>query len=120
MDPNSIGQFRHSRDILNAWQQPGDITNVPSLNATNLADQSFSDRDLREADYLRLRFIQFGYNIPKVILNKTGFSYIRAFVGGENLLTFSKWRGFDAEGTGSSQNGYPTPKTFSVGLEFGF
>jgi TonB-dependent starch-binding outer membrane protein SusC len=120
MDPNSIGQFRHSRDILNAWQQPGDITNVPSLNATNLADQSFSDRDLREADYLRLRFIQFGYNIPKVILDKTGFSYIRAFVGGENLLTFSKWRGFDAEGTGSSQNGYPTPKTFSVGLEFGF
>jgi len=120
MDPTSIGQFRHSRDILNAWQQPGDITNVPSLNATNFADQSFSDRDLREADYLRLRFIQFGYNIPKVILDKTGFSYIRAFVGGENLVTFSKWRGFDAEGTGSSQNGYPTPKTFSIGLEFGF
>ena len=120
MDPQNIGQFRHSRDILNAWQQPGDITNVPSLNASNLADQSFSDRDLREADYLRLRFIQLGYNIPKVILDKTGFSYIRAFVGGENLLTFSKWRGFDAEGTGSSQWGYPTPKTFSVGLEFGF
>ena len=120
MDPQSIGQFRHSRDILNAWQQPGDITNVPSLNAANLADQSFSDRDLREADYLRLRFIQFGYNIPKLILDKTGFSYIRAFVGGENLLTFSKWRGFDAEGTGASQWGYPTPKTFSVGLEFGF
>ena len=120
MDPNSIGQFRHSRDILNAWQQPGDITNVPSLTASNYADQGFSDRDLREADYLRLRFIQFGYNIPQVILDKTGFSYIRAFVGGENLLTFSKWRGFDAEGTGAAGNGYPTPKTFSVGLEFGF
>ena len=120
MDPNSIGQFRHSRDLLNAWQQPGDITNVPSLNASNYADQGFSDRDLREADYLRLRFIQFGYNIPKVILDKTGFSYIRAFVGGENLVTFSKWRGFDAEGTGAAGNGYPTPKTFSVGLEFGF
>ena len=120
MDPNSIGQFRHSRDILNAWQQPGDITNVPSLTASNYADQGFSNRDLREADYLRLRFIQFGYNIPQVILDKTGFSYIRAFVGGENLLTFSKWRGFDAEGTGAAGNGYPTPKTFSVGLEFGF
>ncbi|MCK8482397.1 SusC/RagA family TonB-linked outer membrane protein, partial [Flavihalobacter algicola] len=35
LDPTSIGQFRHSRDILRAWSQPGDITDVPSLNATN-------------------------------------------------------------------------------------
>ncbi|MDB9874468.1 hypothetical protein OAC97_04345, partial [Flavobacteriaceae bacterium] len=69
---------------------------------------------------LRLRFIQFGYNIPKVILDKTGFSHIRAFVSGENLITFSKWRGFDAERIDVAQNGYPTPKTFSIGLEFGF
>ena len=120
MDPTAIGQFRHSRDILAAWQQPGDITNVPSLTATNLDDDSLSDRHLREADYLRLRFIQLGYNLPQSILDKVGFSYIRAFVGGENLLTFTKWKGLDAEGTGSAQAGYPTPKTFSIGLEFGF
>ena len=120
IDPSNIGQFRHSRDILNAWQQPGDITNIPSLNVTNRASDNLSDRFVRESDYLRLRFIQFGYNIPKVILDKAGFSYIRAFVSAENLLTFSKWRGYDAEGTQFSSNGYPTPKTFSVGLEFGF
>ena len=68
MDPSAIGQFRHSRDILDAWQQPGDITNVPSLNATNLSDIGLSDRDLRESDYTRLRFIQFGYNLPEKFL----------------------------------------------------
>lgn len=120
LDPTAIGQFRHSRELLNAWSQPGDITNIPSLNATNLSDEGLSDRYLREADYLRLRFIQFGYNFPKSILQDTGFSYIRAFAGGENLLTFSKWKGFDAEGSGSASRGYPTPKTFSIGLEFGF
>jgi TonB-linked SusC/RagA family outer membrane protein len=120
MDPSAIGQFRHSRDILNAWQQPGDITNVPSLDANNFADEGLSDRHVREADYIRLRFIQFGYNIPKAILDKTGFSHIRAFVSGENLVTFSKWRGFDAERIQAAQNRYPTPKTFSIGLEFGF
>tara|TARA_B100001057_G_scaffold75790_1_gene70525 strand:+ start:24921 stop:27947 length:3027 start_codon:yes stop_codon:yes gene_type:complete len=120
LDPTAIGQFRHSRELLNAWSQPGDITNIPSLNATNLSDEGLSDRYLREADYLRLRFIQFGYNFPQSILQDTGFSYIRAFAGGENLLTFSKWKGFDAEGSGSASRGYPTPKTFSIGLEFGF
>ena len=120
LDPRAIGQFRHSREILKAWQQPGDITNIPSLNATNLTNGDLSERFLTESDYLRLRFIQFGYNIPKSILGKIGFSYIRAFVSGENLITFSKWKGFDAEAFQSSSNGYPTPKTFSIGLEFGF
>ena len=67
MDPTAIGQFRHSRDLLAAWQQPGDITNVPSLTATHLSDDSLSDRHLRKADYLRLRFVQLGYNVPQSI-----------------------------------------------------
>ena len=120
MDPRDISQFRHSRDILAAWQQPGDITNVPSLTATNLDDQGLSDRHLRKADYLRLRFFQVGYNIPESVANKSGFSYARIFASGENLITWTPWKGLDAEGSGSAQAGYPTPKTFSFGLEFGF
>ncbi len=120
MDPTSIGQFRHSRDILRAWSQPGDITDVPSLNATNASDEFLSDRNIRESDYLRLRFIQFGYNVPKKVLDKIGFTSLRAFVSGENIITWSKWRGFDAEALAAAQNGYPTPKTYSVGIEFGF
>ncbi|WP_204347036.1 SusC/RagA family TonB-linked outer membrane protein, partial [Psychroserpens algicola] len=72
LDPTAIGQFRHSRDILRAWSQPGDITDVPSLNATNASDEFLSDRNIRESDYLRLRFIQFGYNVPKKVLDKIG------------------------------------------------
>jgi TonB-linked SusC/RagA family outer membrane protein len=124
IDPSAIGQFRHSRDLLNAWSQPGDITNIPSLNATNRGDEGLSDRHFRESDYLRLRFVQFGYNVPSKALEKIGFTSLRAFVSGENLVTFSKWRGFDAEALaaalGSAQNGYPTPKTISVGIEFAF
>lgn len=120
MDPSNIGQFRHSRDILRAWSQPGDVTDVPSLFATNRADIGLSDMDLRESDYLRLRFIQFGYNLPSKYSDKLGFSYIRLFGSAENILTWSKWRGFDAEGVGSSQWEYPTPKTYTIGLEVGF
>ena len=120
IDPTNIGQFRHSRDILDAWQQAGDITNIPSLNATNLSDGDFSDRFIRDSDYVRLRFIQFGYNVPKKYTDQIGFSFVKLFGSAENLVTWSKWRGFDAEGVGSSQYEYPTPRTFSIGVEFGF
>ena len=120
MDPTAIGQFRHSRDILHAWKQPGDITFVPSLTATNLSDDGLSDRHIREADYLRLRFVQLGYNFPQNMLEKIGFSQGRAFVNAENLVTFSKWKGLDAEGFANVENDYPTPKTISVGVELGF
>lgn len=120
LDPTAIGQFRHSRDILDAWSQPGDITNIPSLTATNLADDDFSDRWIFESDYLRLRFIQFGYNVPQKHIEKLGLSYLRAFASGENLVTWTKWKGFDAEGLESIQAGYPTPKIVSLGLELGF
>jgi hypothetical protein len=55
------------------------------------------------------------------MLGKMGLDQLRLFAGGENLVTFSEWRGFDAEANnGSSSNGYPTPKTYSLGLEIAF
>ena len=121
IDPDNIGTFRHSRDILDAWQQPGDVTNIPSLTATNATFGSdFSDRFLRNSDYVRLRFMQVGYNVPKKFTDDIGLSFVRIFGSAENLVTWSKWRGFDAEGVGSSQWEYPTPRTYTVGVELGF
>jgi len=120
IDPQAIGQFRHSRDILRAWTPDNRVTDIPSLNATNLNVTGNSDRFYKEADYLRLRFFQFGYAVPQKFLKDTGLTSVKAFVNGENLVTFSKWRGFDAEVITSAQNNYPTPKIFSVGLEVGF
>jgi len=126
IDPRAISQFRHSRDILRAWQQPGDITDIPSLNATNLGVDDLSDRHVRNSDYVRLRFVQLGYAFPRAITERVGFSTFRLFASGENLVTFSKWRGFDAEASAlstnnfiSGSNGYPTPRTFNVGVEIG-
>ena len=120
LDPTAIGQFRHSRDILRAWKEQGDVTDIPSLNATNLSDENLSDRHLRKSDYIRLRFVQFGYAFPRKISERIGFDSFRLFATGENLITFSEWRGFDAEAFGTNvANTYPTPRTFNVGVEIG-
>jgi len=117
-DPTAIGQFRHSRDILRAWTPTNRITDIPALRATNLAIGS--DRFLKSADYLRLRFVSFGYNLPKEVTDKINLSGVRAFINGENLVTFSGWRGYDVEGFASQSRSYPTPRTVSFGLEIGF
>ena len=120
-DPNNIGQFRTSRDLLRAWTPENRVTDIPSYDAFNRdAFTTLSDRYLREADYLRLRFAQVGYNFPNRFLENTGISRLRIFGNAENLFTISKWRGFDAEAQSNTSLLYPTPRIFSVGFEIGF
>lgn len=117
-DPNAIGQFRHSRDMLRAWTPTNRETDIPSLTAGNLSLDG--TRYLRTSDYVRLRFVTVGYNVPKKYMETIKLRTGRIFVTGENLLTFTEWRGFDAESINSTSNRYPTPSTISFGVELGF
>ncbi|QKX03761.1 SusC/RagA family TonB-linked outer membrane protein [Aquimarina sp. TRL1] len=123
-DPTSLGQFRSSVDLLNAWTPTNTGSNIPRLDAANLDVGVLSDRYLTSADFLRLRFAQIGYSFPDKFLKGTGFNSIRIFANGENLFTISEWRGFDAEVVNINNqvagNLFPTARTFSVGFEFGF
>lgn len=120
VDPTSIGQFRMSRDLLRAWETEGQITDIPSLTASNLALDSDSDRFLQSADYVRLRFIRAGYTFPKKLLT-AGINSLRVYANAENLLTWTGWRGYDAESSiASGSRNYPTPKIISAGLEIEF
>lgn len=118
---NNVGVFNISADLLNAWTADNRVTDIPALRAANYAAQNNSDRYLVDASYVRLRFASFGYDVPKKLLDKTPFKTVKAFVQGENLVTFSKWRGWDAESPRTAdQYQYPTPKIVSVGLQLEF
>ena len=82
-----------------------------------------SDFWIKPASYLRLKSLSLGYSIPEDIIQKAGFSALRVFVAGENLLTFSKLSdyGFDPESP-KEQSGkyYPQMRTVSCGLTLTF
>ncbi|MFD2566322.1 SusC/RagA family TonB-linked outer membrane protein [Pseudotenacibaculum haliotis] len=118
VDPTAIGQFRHSGDLLRAWTPTNRVTDIPALRATNLGGPQ-GTRFLFSSDYIRLRFVQLGYNFPKDVLDKFKLNKLRMFFNAENIVTFTGWRGYDAEGFASTSRGYPTPKTVSFGLEIG-
>jgi len=115
-DYTSAGQFRNSRDLLRAWTPNNRVTDIPRAD-TALQTFANTDRYLRNADFLRLRFLSFGYSVPNNVLKDTGISNARVFVNGENLVTFTEWRGFDAEADSNTSRIYPTPRTISLGLE---
>jgi TonB-linked SusC/RagA family outer membrane protein len=120
-DPTDIGVFNKSTDLLNAWTVDNRNTDIPSLYLTNKGADGNSDRYLKDASYLRLRFASVGYQFPASMLDKTPFAGIKAFVQGENLVTWTKWRGWDAESPrGGDVYQYPTPRIISVGLELQF
>ena len=120
-DPANLGQFNVSSDMLNAWTTPGDNTDVPSLNASNLAFDDDSDRFLVDASYIRLRNAQIGYRVPQKFLNKTFIKDLSFMLQGENIFNITKWKGFDPESdrTGDVYS-YPTPRLFTFGVDLKF
>ncbi|MGJ8594204.1 MAG: SusC/RagA family TonB-linked outer membrane protein [Aquaticitalea sp.] len=113
-----------SEGVLRAWQNVGDITDVPRFgNAYGAIDYINSvDRYLEDASYLRMRNATLGYSLPQKFLEKTPITGLRMFVQGENLVTFSSFRGWDAEnGFRTTNRGqYPTPKIYTLGVTINF
>lgn len=110
-----------NRSMLNAWQQPGDITGIPALAFGGLRFQD-GTRYLEDASFLRLRNINLAYNVKSETLDRIGFiNGLRIFVQGTNLLTFSKWRGFDPETSRLNEFfSYPVPVQLTAGLDVTF
>ncbi len=120
-NPAFIGQENVTSDFLNQWTTANPNSNVPSLQATNNDVFLDSDRFLYDSSFLRLKNISIGYNVPSKHLEKTIFSKVSFFVMGENLLTWTKWRGFDPEAINSlSVTNFPNPTTITIGTSIGF
>ena len=116
---SSVGRFNMSRDVLRAWTPTNTITDMPAYNSSNRTAYT-SDRFQRNADYLTLRFASLSYDFKPSLLAGTGIKNLNLFVNGENLLTFSEWRGFDVVARSSSSLIYPNPRTISIGLNATF
>ena len=121
MDIRNVDPFPISRDLLNPWTPTNTGSDVPSWDAANLDSQNISDRFLRDASYLRMRNISIGYSVPNKFLDNTFVKSIRFTLQGENLITVTKWKGFDPESFEETTTGYfPTPKIYTFGVNVNF
>ncbi|MEO6230729.1 MAG: TonB-dependent receptor [Ferruginibacter sp.] len=119
----------HSTDALNFWTPTNTNTNVPRpvIYDPN-GNGRFSDRFVESGSYLKLQNAQIGYTLPTNIFGKTKvFSSFRAYISGQNLITFSGYRGYDPDfiSDGLFSRGYdigsfPNPRSILFGLQIGF
>ncbi len=75
---------------------------------------------MRDCSYLRLKNLEFGYNLPQGLLESMHLEQFRIFLQGSNLLTFSDFKLWDPEMGSSNGEAYPLSKTVTLGLQVNF
>lgn len=112
-----------STEMLNRWTTENTNTDVPRMQTTNgSAWTSASTRFLIDADYLRLKNLTLGYNVPHLLLRKANIDALKFYVQAENILTLFGEQGIDPEQTvsGATYYRYPAMKTISLGFNVTF
>ena len=103
--------------MLNIWTKPGDVTDIPKLGE----QIQFDSHLVENASFLRLKNITLQYTLPSSLLKHTGFNRVNVFAIGRNLLTWTKFRGFDPEpDTNLVRFNYPNTRQFVFGVELAF
>ena len=80
-----------------------------------------SDLYIKDASYVRLKNITLGYTLPSKWTNRIFVKKLRFYVAAENLLTLTKYDGFDPEIADYVDRGiYPQARTFQFGANITF
>ncbi len=110
-------------DILNRWQNPGDITNVPRLDNTRSSQfGATSSRFITDASYLSINNVTLSYQVPGRLLSRISAASARVFVSGENLHFFTARKGMNVNGAFSGTTGdtYDAARVITAGLSVNF
>ena len=115
----------HSTTTPRALQAGGATSDLQSAAGSNSRGSS---RFLEDGSYARLKNVTLGYTIPKSILGRVkGFSSLRVYVTGQNLITVTKYGGPDPEFVngnfferGVDFSAFPNLRTYTGGIQLGF
>ncbi|MDU0371067.1 TonB-dependent receptor [Hymenobacter endophyticus] len=113
-------------EIKERWTTPGQETDVPRLYlADNLPNQA-STRWLENGDFLRLRQINLGYNLPKGLYERFGLNNLRVYGQVQNAFVITNYKGIDPEVNSNRNNSniafgvdnrsVPQPRSYTLGL----
>ncbi|MBI4646094.1 MAG: hypothetical protein HY738_05715 [Bacteroidia bacterium] len=87
-------------EILNAWTPENSDSDIPALSkygADATSPYVNSDRFLYDGSFIRLKSLSLGYSVSKELCKKLHLNNLRIYIAGTNLLTFTKYPGWDPE-----------------------
>ncbi len=113
---------------LGRWTGEGTSDEIPRYTWSDVNNNyRVSDLYIENGSYLRLKNIQFGYSLPKNLLDKIEVGAWRFYISAENLLTLTAYTGADPEigamssfDVGIDRGVYPAARTFRLGTSISF
>lgn len=119
------GYINASKDFLKEWKGTNEDVKAPFQDPAI----TISDRFIEDATYTRLKNVSLGYTFPVKLTSHARIKTLRLYVSGQNLVTWTKYTGFDPEvsftgqsliNKGIDQGVYPNSKTILGGLSVTF
>lgn len=113
-----LPSYNVSTNVYKMWTPENPNGTLPRFEATRYFDTLL----LEDASFIRLKNVQITYTFPEKLIQKSGFIQgFRIYVTGRNLLTFTKFSGWDPEvDSNISVQNYPNSRQIVAGVEFTF
>lgn len=112
-------------DILNQWSESNQGSNIPAFSTSDVSEIQ-SSRFVESGNFIRLKNISLIYNLPRNLINGMEGSVM---ISGNNILTFTDYRGIDpesfsnrgqGEARGADAGSYPNAKIWTLGINLKF
>lgn len=106
------------RMLYDRWKKPGDIATLQRIDIP----RRFTSKDIQDAAFMRLRNLRLNYSVPVTLLNKVKvLKSVDIFVQGQNLFTWTSWRGLDPENNRVyGRFEYPNARKYTGGISVNF
>ncbi|GAB2955097.1 hypothetical protein GCM10027048_20940 [Hymenobacter coalescens] len=109
--------------VLNRWTGAGSSTDVPrAISGDPNQNLRVSSYFVEDGSYARLKLLTLGYSLPQSVLQRVSAAQVRVYVSAQNLVTLTKYSGYDPEvgQSGIDRGIYPQPRVVLAGINFGF
>ncbi len=106
--------------VLARWQKPGDVTNIQqytSVYNVGYSDMYSSDANYTDASYIRLKNLSFSWQVQSDWVKVMHLQGLRVFIQGQDLLTFTHYKGVDPESPGGTS--LPPLRVLTAGIDLG-
>jgi hypothetical protein len=104
--------------LLDRWTETNPSNTVPKAVIKAVTD--LDSRYIEDASFLKLKTVSLNYVLP-FRLEKAPSTRFKLFATANNLLTFTKYKGYDPEVASGTDSGvYPTSRSFTFGVNISY
>jgi hypothetical protein len=108
-----------STEVLGRWKNPGDMTSIPGVKPYSNDNTQISTRFLENGSYMRVKTITLSYRFNSKLLEHVGLGAASVYVSGQNLITVTKYKGFDPEVNTYGTDPSSDQRNIALGVDYG-